>query len=158
MSIVQRRYVQDRQGRQREISWEVDLDVLEESQEWAGDRDRVQLELEAMAEMYPAWTLLLSANNQPLARPGCADVAVPTQGAWRWASDGEPVNIIRGPELALPMPPGRLGPACDFVGSVRNRIHHGMGAVCRLGDAAVSGIAGVRGSHAACGGIHIFFL
>ncbi len=101
MTITQRRLVIDTQGRQREAVWDVDLAVLGATQRWAQDRARAERELHAMAEMYPAWTLVLGQSTQAVERPGCADVAVPTGGAWRWASDGA---VVVQPER-----PGVLG-------------------------------------------------
>jgi len=88
MAFTQRRMIRDAHGREREVVWDVDMSVLAATQKWARDSARLERELRAMTEMYPAWVLTNAAGAQLAEREQRADVAVPTGGAWRWASDG----------------------------------------------------------------------
>ncbi len=143
MAIVQRRLIADRQGRQREACWEVDVKVLAETQAWARDAARARLELSAMAEMYPAWTLVLGCDGKPLERPSCADIAVPWDGAWRWASDGAPVIPARGPGSNAPETPGLIG---QLIAALGKRMQIGLaGAIWQgLLPAPLAGLSGVE--------------
>lgn len=85
---MQRQIIRGADGREREAVWDVDFSVLAATQKWAGNAARAEREVRAMAEMYPAWVLTLAAGSKAAARAQRADVAVPTGGAWRWASDG----------------------------------------------------------------------
>jgi hypothetical protein len=94
MATAQRRIIRDALGQEREMAWDIDFPVLAATQKWASDTARVERELRAMTEMYPAWTLTLGVGAKPVARTERTDVAVPTGGTWRWASDGAPLSSI----------------------------------------------------------------
>jgi hypothetical protein len=121
MAITQRRIIRDAQGQERDVVWDVDFSVLAATQKWARDTARVERELCAMAEMYPAWTLTLGMGAKPAARDQSTDVAVPTGGTWRWASDGAPLSSI-APQSVL-MWEGLLPAPLGGLDRVREKLH-----------------------------------
>lgn len=118
MTITQRRIICDAQGSERDVAWDVDLSVLAASQKWATETARIDRELRAMAEMYPAWTLTLGVGAKPVTRAERTDIAVPTGGTWRWASDGAPLSGVSPQSVLmweglLPAPLGGLDRALE---------------------------------------------
>jgi hypothetical protein len=107
-TVTHARWIREPGGVAREAHWDVDEKVLGATQSWARKRAQRRRELEAMASMYPAWSLTLASAEEIVRRPGCHDWAVPTGGAWCWASDGTPLREMPRAGLAwfglLPAP------------------------------------------------------